>query len=230
MSALDAANGSKRSTFVTKMLAWGEENRRAFPWRRTKNPYKVFVAESLVQRTKAAQVEPVYGVFLKRWPNALSLSKAAELQVKSVIGTLGLEYRSKRITTIAKRIAEVFGGEIPGELAGLKKLYGYGFGEYMAHAILCFAFGQDVPVVDQNVARILKRVFSLTTRADAHRDPKLWAFAGGLVPPGRAREYNWSLLDFGALVCTPRKPKCPTCPLLRLCDFGEGRSRQSKPT
>lgn len=223
-----AANSSKESAFAAEMLAWGDKNLRDFAWRHTKDPYKVFVAESLVQRTKAAQVEPIYRNFLERWPDAQSLSKATQKELRSVIGTLGLNYRSKRIITIAKQVMEKFGGIIPSEFADLKKLYGKGLGDYIAHAILCFAFSQDVPVVDKNVERILKRVFSLAARADAHRDPRLWTFAGRLVPPRRAREYNWSLLDFGALVCTPKNPKCPTCPLLQLCDFGRERMRRSK--
>jgi A/G-specific adenine glycosylase len=201
-------------------MDWGERNRRNFAWRHTQDPYEVFVAESLVQRTKATQVEPTYLKFLQKWPNANSLSKATQSELKSVIGTLGLEYRVKRIHMIAQHIVSLFGGTIPSKFAELKQLYGKGFGDYMAHAILCFAFGQDVPVVDKNVERILKRVFSIRTRKDGHRDRKLWAFAAALVPKRKAREYNWSLLDFGALVCTPRDPKCRTCPILEICDFG----------
>jgi A/G-specific adenine glycosylase len=222
-----AASSSKESAFVAEILAWGEKNRRDFAWRHTKDPYRVFVAESLVQRTKAAQAEPAYLNFLERWPNLWSLSRATPRELRSVIGTLGLDYRSKRIITVARQIAETFDGRIPNRFREMKKLYGKGLGDYMAHAILCFAFGQAVAVVDKNVERILKRVFSLAMCADAHRDPRLWAFAGRLVPSRRAREYNWSLLDFGALMCTPKNPKCPTCPLLQLCDFGGGRMRRS---
>jgi len=181
------------------------------------------VAESLVQRTKAGQVEPTYLRFLEKWPNIESLSKAGQNDLRTVIWTLGLDYRVRRIQTIAKEMMRSFGGRIPDNLAELKRLYGKGFGDYMAHAILCFAFGQDVPVVDKNVERILTRVFSLKIRKDGHRDPNLWRFATELVPKGKAREHNWSLLDFGALVCTPKNPKCPTCPVLETCDYGRER-------
>jgi len=182
------------------------------------------VAESLVQRTRASQAEKSYAEFLERWPDPESLAKSKSSDVRSVVGSLGLDYRVERLRMISHEIQVRFRGRIPDSLAELKLLYGKGFGEYMAHALLCFAFGQDVPVVDANVERILKRVFSFRTRKNGHRDRKLWEFAGGLVPVGRAREYNWALIDFGALVCTPLSPRCSSCPLLRICDFGKTRT------
>jgi len=211
----------KRSDFVFRLMSWGGKNRRDFAWRRTASPYKVFVAECLVQRTRAAQVEPSYLRFLKKWPNITSLSASSEHDVRHVIGTLGLGYRARRIRSVAREIVELFGGRIPDSLSEMKRLYGKGFGDYMAHAILCFAFGNSVPVVDRNVQRILGRVFSIEIRKDGHRDRKLWEFAAQLVPREKAREYNWSLIDFGALVCTPRNPKCRTCPVLEICDYGK---------
>jgi A/G-specific adenine glycosylase len=90
----------------------------------------------------------------------------------------------------------------------------------MAHAVLCFAFEQDVPIIDQNVVRIFNRVFSLETRKDAHRDSDLWKFAQRLVPKGKARQFNWGLIDFGAVMCTPANPQCVECPILEICDYG----------
>lgn len=221
------ANSSQRKLeFVSKLLHWGDQNRRDFRWRHTQDPYNVLVAELLVQRTKAVQVEPVYLKFLERWSNVGSLSRAKEQEIRSVVGTLGLDYRAKRIQTIARRIMELFGGKIPDESVELRRLYGKGFGDYMANAILCFAFGQHLPVVDKNVERILTRVFSLRVHKDGHRDPRLWQFAGELVPSGKAREYNWSLIDFGALVCSPRNPICPACPILGICDYGRRSARR----
>jgi len=216
----DSLPRQRQSKFVSRLMNWGEKNRRDFAWRHTEDPYKVFVAESLVQRTKALQVEPVYLKFLQKWPDVKSLSKATEHDLKSVIGTLGLEYRVRRIRAIAQQIISLFGGIIPDKLTEFKRLYGKGFGDYMANAILCFAFGEDVPVVDKNVERILTRVFSFKARKDGHRDPKLWQFAAELVPEGKAEEYNWSLIDFGALVCAPKHPRCSTCPILDICDYG----------
>jgi A/G-specific adenine glycosylase len=122
-----------------------------------------------------------------------------------------------------------FGSRIPDDISKLRQLQGKGFGEYMAHAILSFAYGQDVPIVDKNVERILTRVFSLKVRKDGHRDPTLWQFAARLVPTGQAKEYNWSLIDFGALVCTPKNPRCRTCPILDICDYGTERVGRLEP-
>jgi A/G-specific adenine glycosylase len=215
----ELAKLTKQSTFVSKLLKWGKSNRRDFAWRRTKDPYKVLVAESLVQRTKASQVEPVYLRFIDKWRDLSSLAMSTQGEVKSVIRPLGLEYRAKRIRTIAKSIIRLFAGRIPDNLADMKRLYGMGLGDYIAHAVLCFAYGEDVAVVDKNVERILKRVFSIKTR-NGHRDTRVWSFAAQLVPKGKAGEFNWSMIDFGALVCTPRTPKCVICPMLEICDFG----------
>jgi len=212
--------GKRQSEFVIRLLDWGERNLRDFPWRHTKNPYDVFIAECLVQRTKAAQVEPVYMEFLRKWPDIVSLSRATEDEIRSVIRPLGLGYRAARFRTIVAECMRLFGGRIPDNLEELKWLYGKGLGDYMAHAILCFAFGRDVPLVDKNIERILKRVFSIETRKDGHRDRRLWIFAGNLVPKGKAKRYNWSLIDFGALVCTPRKPMCIKCHVMDICDHG----------
>jgi A/G-specific adenine glycosylase len=215
---------NKKVFLVKTILRWGGRNRRDFPWRKTRSPFQIFVAETLVQRTRAAQAAKVYTKFLENWPDSSSLAKASLSNVRSVISPLGLGYRAERLTKISKEIQEKFGGRIPDSLAKLRTLYGKGFGDYMAHAILCFAFNQSAPVVDANVERILKRVFSIKTRKNGHRDRKLWELAGSLVPSGRAKQYNWALIDFGALVCTATSPKCPICPLLQICDFGRARS------
>jgi len=221
---VDSFSTPVKDKFVEIILKWGERNRRDFLWRRSRDPYRVFVAETLVQRTRASQAEKSYAKFLERWPDLDSLAKASSSDLGSVIDSLGLGYRIERLRTMSKEIQEEFGGRIPDSLEKLKLLYGKGFGDYMAHALLCFAYGQDVPVVDVNVERILKRLFSFRTRKNGHRDRRLWKFAEGLVPRGRSKEYNWALIDFGALVCTPLSPRCPSCPLLAICDFGRTSS------
>lgn len=213
----------RRTRFVEIVQEWGKKNRRDFLWRHKADPYEILVAEVLVQRTKAAQAESVYEAFLKRWPTVSSLCNARTEEIETTIRSLGLAYRASRLHELSCQIVRQFESRIPNEADQLKQLYGKGFGDYIAHAILCFAYGKDVAVVDKNVERILKRVFSLRSRKNGHRDPVLWQFASSLVPKGRAKEYNWSLIDFGALVCTSRNPKCPTCPLVTICDYGKQR-------
>jgi len=213
----------RKARFTETMQKWGSINRRIFPWRRTRNPYQVFVAEILLQRTRADQAESTYAKFLQKWSDITALSNAKIDEVRSTIRSLGLEYRAKRLQKLSREIVQNFGPKIPDNLSELHRLYGKGFGDYMAHAILCFAYGKDVPVVDRNVERILERVFSLQTKG-GHRDPRLWQFAAELIPRGKAREYNWSLIDFGALVCSPRNPKCRICPIMEICDFGGKRA------
>jgi len=211
----------KARHFTELVQKWGEGNMRSFAWRRTTDPYRILVAEILVQRTRAVQAERAYLDVVGTWPDIAELSRATCAEIRSKIHSLGLNYRVKRLQRISKAIFRQFGLRIPDNLPEFKRLYGIGFGDYIAHAILCFAFGRKVPIVDKNVERILTRFFSLKTRADGHRDQKLWRFAAELLPKNKIKEYNWSLIDFGALVCTPKNPKCLTCPLMKMCSHAK---------
>lgn len=206
---------SRIRKFVDILLLWGSINRRDFPWRKESDPYKVLVTELMLQRTKAEQVLRVYEIFFKRFPKPEALAKSPVSEIERVIKPLGLAYRAKRLKMLANGILKE--GGISEDSKKLTKIYGVG--DYVASAVLCFAYGRNVAVVDANVARIAKRIFSLDFGSDAHKHDELWKFMQELLPEGRAKELNWSILDFGSLICTPKNPKCNVCPLNSMCDY-----------
>ena len=201
--------------FVEGLLFWGSLNKRDFPWRKESDPYKILIAELMLQRTKAEQVVRVYEIFLERFPKPRNLAKSSIREIERIIKPLGLAYRAKRLKMLGEEILSE--GGIPSESKKLTRIHGVG--DYAASAVLCFAYGQHTAVVDSNVARIVKRVFSLNFGSDPHKREELWKFMQDLVPEGRAKEFNWSILDFGSLICAPKKPKCNICPLNSVCDY-----------
>lgn len=218
----------KVERFVRVLLTWATNNTRDFPWRKTKDPYRILVAEIMLQRTKAEQVVPVYEQFVRKYPTIRSLSKASVAELRTEILSLGLEKRARGLKKLAVQLLEEHGGEIPRNREELIKLHWVG--NYIANAILCHAFGVDVPTVDVNVARVLVRGFSLKPKLPAQKDKQIWKFAEGLMPmvKGRARELNLAFLDLASGICTSRNPACLICPLNSICSHGIGalKSRQ----
>jgi len=210
----------KIESFVRVLLEWAKDNTRDFPWRRTKDVYKILVAEIMLQRTKAEQVVPVYERFVKKYPDPHSLSKASVSELRVEIHSLGLEKRVQGLKKLAEQLVEEHMGEIPCSRNDLLKLHWVG--NYIANAILCHAFGKDVPTVDANFARVFVRVFSLKSKHPAQKDKRIWDFARGLMPlvKNNARTLNLGILDLASKICTPQKPSCEICPLNSICDYG----------
>lgn len=209
----------KVESFVRALLTWAKNNTRDFPWRRTKDAYRILVAEIMLQRTRAEQVVPVYERFVEKYPDPHSLSKAPVSELRSEILSLGLEKRAHGLKKLAEQLVEEYMGEIPNSRDKLVKLHW--IGNYIANAILCHSFGVDVPTVDANFARVLVRVFSLKSKHPAQKDKRIWAFAQSLMPlvKGSARVLNLAILDLASKICTPKKPSCRICPLESVCDY-----------
>lgn len=207
----------EKKTFQTTVLKWYACNGRFFPWRKTNNPYKVLTAELLLQKTDATKVLPVFKKFSSHWPSPQTLSKARISSISKVIKPLGLRYKAGRLKALASVLA-ADGGRVPGKEEVLLKLSGVG--RYIASSVLCFAFNEPRAVVDTNVIRILSRFFGLhSVKARPREDRFLWEFAQSLVPVRKSKEYNWGLLDFGALVCRSRDPHCSECMLKNNCHY-----------
>jgi A/G-specific adenine glycosylase len=201
-------------------VKWAKTNTRDFPWRKTKNPYNVLVAEIMLQRTKAEQVLPVYKQFLKKFPNFDALNKTSVSEIRNSIIPLGLEKRALGLKRLAEQVIKEYGGRIPCTKDELLELHWVG--NYIANAVLCNAFGIDAPMVDANFARVLDRVFSLKPKHPAQKDKRVWALADSMMPyvRGKCRTLNLGILDLASAVCTPRKPSCLACPLNTICDYG----------
>lgn len=200
------------------LLAWWERSQRRFPWRTTRDPYKIFVAEVLLHRTRAAQVVDLFESVLTRYPSVTELAKAAPDELHLLLHSAGLRWRVKLLLEAATHITERFGGRIPKEREELKSIPGVG--HYIAAAIRCFAFDERDAVVDTNVVRVLARVYGLTVTDNLRRSQSFHSLANRTIDPSAPRAFNLALLDLAALVCTPRLPHCSECPIRFECEFG----------
>jgi DNA (cytosine-5)-methyltransferase 1 len=204
------------SCFQWAVVEWYAREGRQFPWRRESNPYAVLVAELLLQKTDAPKANGVYAEFLSRWPTPSALARAKAQQLRSLIGSLGLAYRTERLKQIAEVLCKKHDGKVPRDVYSLMKLPGVG--KYVASAVRCFGFGEPAAIVDTNVVRILGR--ACRTKMPASRPwehSSTWALAASLLPDENVREYNWGLLDLAAIVCLRQHPRCGICPVRRLC-------------
>jgi A/G-specific adenine glycosylase len=199
--------------FRRALTRWGRANRRSFPWRETDDPFRILVAELLLQRSRGKTVANVYDELFHRWPTALMLSRARVGTIEGVIRPLGLIRRAAQLKEMAREVT-VRGGvpSTPDELLELP-----GVGPYAAGATLAVAFGTRAHVVDGVTARVYRRYFGLPGDQPASTDRALWAIVGRATPNAKVREWNWAVLDLASSVCLPKVPRCAVCPLSRDC-------------
>ena len=209
---------SKKEVFINSLLKWHKKNRRDFPWRKTSDPYKILISEILLQKTKAENVIVVFDKFVAKYPNPEKLSSASLRDLKNEIKILGLHtQRATKLEKLAKILVEKYNGKIPDNKNELLELPG--IGSYVCNAVSCFAFSHDVPLLDTNIGRIIERVFSLKVAGEERKKSKAWDMLAEFVPKGKSKEYNYSLIDFGALVCTSKNPKHNLCPFTKICNY-----------
>ncbi len=203
-------------TFQRYLLAWYRRYQRDLPWRRTRDPYRILVSEVMLQQTQVDRVAPKYREFLQRYPTVQALAQAPTPELRRVWHPLGYNVRPLRLRRIAQRVLREHGGRIPDTYNGLIAMDG--IGRYTAGAVLSFAFRQDHPTLDTNVARLLSRYFGIRGPLKRGRTQRrLWAMARAVIPPGQGYVINQALMDFGALICTARAPRCPRCVLRGSC-------------
>ncbi|MBX5490906.1 MAG: A/G-specific adenine glycosylase [Chloroflexi bacterium] len=204
------------TTFQQELLAWYAAEGRDLPWRRTSDPYAILVSEIMLQQTQVRTVVPYYERFLARFPTLAALAAAPLAEVKAITDPLGYKARGERLKRIAETAMERYGGTLPRSEEELLALPG--IGRYTAGAIRSFAFREDAPILDTNVLRLLVRVFAPPRAGGgAALLRRLWALAEAVIPPGQGHVFNQALMDFGAQVCTARKPICLFCPLRPIC-------------
>lgn len=202
------------------LLRWYDKHRRDLPWRAAKNepanPYHVLVSEAMLQQTQVATVIAYFERFIAALPTVEALARADEQRVLTLWQGLGYYRRARHLHAAAKMIVRDFDGCVPATVAQLLKLPGVG--RYSAGAIASIAHGTPAPILDGNVARVLARLYGIDQPIDdTATKARLWVLAEALVPAKRAGDFNQSLMELGALVCTPRQPKCLTCPLRDVC-------------
>ncbi|HEY4162908.1 MAG TPA: A/G-specific adenine glycosylase [Dongiaceae bacterium] len=203
---------------VPKLLAWYDRHRRVLPWRarpgETADPYRVWLSEIMLQQTTVAAVGPYFAKFLERWPTVEGLAAAPLDDVLTAWAGLGYYARARNLHKCAKVVAEKHGGEFPADEAMLLELPGVG--GYTAAAIAAIAFDRRAAVMDGNVERVLARIHRVETPLPAAK-PELRRLADEHTPDFRPGDYAQAMMDLGATVCTPRKPRCALCPWREDC-------------
>jgi len=198
------------------LLLWYSANGRQFPWRRKgATLYLHIVSEVLLQRTRADTVAAFLPVFLAEFPSWRRLARSSESQLGRALRPVGLWRRRARTLRALAVAIEGLRGRWPNNRKALEELPGVG--QYVASAVLLFAFDQPEPLLDSGMARVIERVFGPRQLADLRYDPWLQATSRRLIEKATPRELNWALLDLAALVCTPAAPRCERCPLARQC-------------
>jgi A/G-specific adenine glycosylase len=204
-----------------RLLQWWIKNRRDFPWRVSNDPYEILIAEIMLQRTRAEQVVPIYECFIKKFPTIQRLNRATSPQIKRYFERLGLLWRAGLVKQMASALITHFDGRVPNNRADLLSIPA--IGDYVADAVLSFAYGQNVAVVDANVCRVVGRVFGMDWKGEARRKPVFKKTVDRLLPKGKAKEFNWAMIDHASLICLPRNPLCGICPLSCLCTYATAK-------
>jgi len=202
--------------FQILLIRWYRRHGRDLPWRRTRDPYRILVSEIMLQQTQVDRVLNYYDPFLRRYPTIDALAASSEPQVRESWDGLGYYARARNLHRTAKRVRQEHGGRIPPSSALIRELPG--IGRYTAGAVLSFAYGQDAAILDTNAARVLQRVFGVRRHGSKSRlQRRLWELAEAVTPRGRASVYNQAIMDLGAMLCRPRSPACPQCPVRLHC-------------
>ncbi len=205
-----------RQSLRRRLLTWFRRHARELPWRGTRDPYRVWVSEIMLQQTQVATVIPYYERFLEAFPTVADLAAATETTVLRHWEGLGYYRRARQLHAAANVVVSEYQGEFPRDLAAIRALPG--IGRYTAGAILSIAFDQRQPIVEANTVRLYSRLLAYD------QDPKaapgerlLWEFAASLLPRKQVGTFNQALMELGSEVCTPRQPACEVCPLAVLC-------------
>lgn len=220
-----------------RLVDWYRANRRELPWRRTRDPYAVWISEIMLQQTRVETVIPYFERFLARWPTVEALASADPADVQAAWSGLGYYRRARLMLDAAASVVRDHDGALPGELEALRALPG--FGRYTAGAVASIGFGIPAPAVDGNVARVLARVYGI--EGDVTKgapNAELWARAGALADAkarrtktaNEAGELTQALIELGALVCAPKSPRCTECPISAACAaLRDGKTAQIPP-
>ena len=215
----------KTQRIVQGLLTWFSQNARDLPWRKTRDPYAIWISEIMLQQTQVITVIPFWERWMRELPAIQDLAKAAPDRFLKLWEGLGYYARARNLQSAAKLICEKHGARFPHEFSDVLALPG--IGRYTAGAICSIAFNQPQPMVDGNVIRVLTRLFGMTGNPKEKTvNQQLWATAGQLVEQAgklktKSRDncshFNQSMMELGALICTPRQPRCPDCPLQKCC-------------
>jgi A/G-specific adenine glycosylase len=209
-------NGSELATFRKQLLGWFLQFRRDLPWRRTKDPYRIWLSEIMLQQTRVAAAIPYYVRFLERFPDVRALAGAPQEEILRTWSGLGYYSRARNLQKAALQIVAKHGGQFPSRLEDALALPG--IGNYTAAAILSIAFGEKLAVLDGNVARVLARLGAIRgDLRESARWEELQETADWLLDLQSPGDWNQAMMELGATLCTPKSPQCLLCPIAEFC-------------
>lgn len=221
-------NSRWKANFRKLLIEWYEREFRDLPWRQSTSPYEIWISEIMLQQTQVIKVIPYYKKFLEKFPTVQDMASADLSQVLKVWEGMGYYARARNLHKAAKIIVSEYRGIFPSDLKKVRNLPG--IGAYTAAAILSIAFDQNLPVLDGNVIRVLSRLFTVDlSPKSAQGKSHLLSIAQELLQPGQAGTFNQAMMELGALVCTPKSPKCAECPLAKKCRAKETNTITSYP-
>lgn len=215
------------NTLRNELLAWYDSNRRSLPWREGSaapaDPYRVWLSEAMLQQTRVDTVIPYYHRWLERFPSLNALAEASLDEVLKAWEGLGYYSRARNLHRAVREVRDRYNGRVPDDPEAFRSLPGVG--RYTAGAVLSIAFGREEPVVDGNV----RRVFARLTDSPAPAESELWDLAGRLVRGDRPGDLNQAVMELGATVCTPRRPRCDACPIAADCAARAAGTQNERP-
>jgi len=210
----------KIETIRNNLLGWGKTNLRIFPWRNTNDPYKILIAEVMLHRTKAAQVEEIYESFILKYPDFESIAKAGPEIIKSELHPLGLFWRADMLYELAKIIVNSDSGQIPTNKKELMKLPGVG--DYIASAVLCFSYEKPEPILDTNTVRVIGRVFGIEINDSSRRNKKFQQIMFDIINCRKSKKISLLMIDLASLICIAgHNQNHSQCPLNNVCNYYE---------
>lgn len=205
-----------RTDFARALLSWYQQQGRDLPWRNTRDPYRIWVSEIMLQQTTVATVLGRYDLFLQQFPTLADLAASSVEQVIDAWAGLGYYSRARNLHAAAGRIQSDYGGIFPADPDVLQQLPG--IGRSTAGAIVAIAYDRPAPILDANVRRVLCRLFALQLPPRAAKAEKLlWTWAEKLTPEQQVHDYTQGMMDLGAMICLPTKPQCESCPVTPFC-------------
>jgi A/G-specific adenine glycosylase len=213
---------------ASQLLAWYHKNKRTLPWRGRADAYAVWVSEIMLQQTRVETVIRYFEKWMRFFPNVRALAAASEHEVLNAWEGLGYYSRARNLHKAAKIVAEHYSGEMPRDLNELRRLPG--IGRYTLGAIASIAFRIDISTLDGNIKRVYSRIFDVSEPTDSPAGEKiLWELADQHLPKGHAGDYNQALMDLGATICVPKNPRCPICPVMKLCKARQNGTQNQRP-
>ena len=201
---------------IRSLSRWYKNSRRDLPWRRTKDPYKIWISEIILQQTRVSQGLPYYKKFIRRFPTVRKLAAAGEDEVLRIWQGLGYYTRARNLHRCAMTVTRVFRGRFPEDYSGLLKLPG--IGKYTAAAIASIAFDEKKAVLDGNVFRVIARLYGIKKNIAGYKNRKIFEnIIDQLIPAASPGDFNQAVMELGATVCKPGEPDCPACPVKKYC-------------